>query len=197
MAEASPTRDADSSAESEAAVLPATSAARPRRWSAHRTAGLLVLVLFLGIVTGGSWFGLRYIERQTRENTGDSLHIVVAETQESLRAWYHAEREYVEHFSRDPRLVELTRRLLKLPRDHGAMPNGGVSDDLRACFRERGMGHDDLGFSLVSPERTNIFSMRGKDRGPLGSSVDNHARRSERARRPVQVARSRDSNAQR
>ena len=53
------------------------------RWCVARMVELSFVALFLSIVTGGAWLGLRYLEGRMRDDMGDSLRIVVSTTQES------------------------------------------------------------------------------------------------------------------
>ena len=58
------------------------------------------------------------------------------------------------------RLVELAKDQLTVPRTRDTLLASEASKDLRTYFHDRGFGHEELGFSLISPDLTNIFSMR-------------------------------------
>ena len=135
------------------------------RWCATRMVGLIVVAVFLSVVTGGAWLGLRYLERRVRERTGDSLRIVVETPHESLKAWFDAEREYAEQFARDPQLVQLAKEQTTLPRTRDALLASEGPKDLRLLFHHRGLRHEEQVFALIAPDLSNVFSVRESDVG--------------------------------
>ena len=68
--------------------------------SQSRWKWIFVALAFLTIVGLGARYGLQCVEERSRENAGSSLTAVVDTTQDSLREWYRAEREWRVGYSR-------------------------------------------------------------------------------------------------
>ena len=123
------------------------------------------VVLFLTIVIGGSWAGLRRIEQRTRERAGDSLRIVVETTQESLRAWLDNAQTYADRITSDPRVVELAARQLDVTRTQDSLLASVHVQELREYLRQSGAGRGETGFFIIAPDLQSVFSMRDQNVG--------------------------------
>lgn len=44
------------------------------------------MVIFLTVVVGGAWLGMRHVQQRTRADVGKSLEVVAATTREPLTA---------------------------------------------------------------------------------------------------------------
>ena len=130
-----------------------------------RSVALASVAVLLTLAFCGAWITLRQIESRTRENVGESLRIVAKATHESLQGWFEGEREYAERLFRHPRILELTQRLLSVPRTRSALLSSDAFAELRTHFDGIIETHGEIGVFVISPDLVNIFSMRDSNAG--------------------------------
>ena len=134
-------------------------------WGRSRLAGMVAMSFFLAAVLAGAWSGLGTLEGQHRQQTGESLQVVVATTQELLRSWLSEESRYLERWARDPQVVAFAEQLLKIPRMRQALVSSDVQQELRAYLRERDYRPGGMGFFIIAPDHINVASMRDANIG--------------------------------
>ena len=148
------------------AELPGGNGTAPRSGLPRRT-GLAAVLLFLAAALGGAWWGLGALERQHREETGESLEFIAGTTRELLRAWLSEETHYLERWARDPQVAEFGRRLLATPRSQAALVGSKAQRELRAYLRERDYRPGGMGFFIIAPDRVSVASMRDANIGTV------------------------------
>jgi len=125
--------------------------------------GIIVASSFLTMIVTVAWFGLQGLERQTRESTGESLEVIVKTAQSVLHAWIHGEKEHIQMYARDQRLVNLVTPLLLVPRTRDQLLASKALSAVRIYLKAIEEHHH--GFFIISPDLTNIGSMRDSNIG--------------------------------
>lgn len=108
---------------------------------------------------------LQRLNTQARLNVGESLSVVVRETQTALRAWYQGEEEHLEIFSRDSELVAAVSRLLEVPRTRDVLISAPEQIRVRQYFEKWGPHLYHNGFFIIAPDGTTIASLRDMNLG--------------------------------
>ena len=75
-----------------------------------------------------AWFALDRVEEKIQADVGEALQIVLETTQESLNLWVESYKFQLSQLAEDPRLISLTERQLRVPRNKNALLK---SDTLR------------------------------------------------------------------
>jgi len=129
--------------------------------SMQRPSILIILAIcFITLVTIVAWFTLGQIKEKIQATAGAALQIVLQSTQESLNMWVDSNKSYLNQIAEDPRLLMLTERQLRVPRDKTALLNSGILKELRVFFQYRKNQFDQADFSIISPDLINIASVR-------------------------------------
>jgi len=127
--------------------------------------GVIAGTVLVAAVVSYAWFGVRDLERRIRQGVGNTLSIVLTATQAALTASIDAEKEHVEEYARDPRLVSLAKQQAMIPRTREALQGSDALTALRAFFRSTGARHWQEGFFVIAKDYTNIASMRDENIG--------------------------------
>ena len=127
---------------------------------------LLILAgSFIVLVTFLAGFALERVKEKIQADVGDALQIVLQTTQESLNLWVESNKFQLTRLAEDPRLVSLTERQLRVPRNKDALIKSEALQELRAFFRPRKNQFGQAGFFIISPDYVNIGSMRDGNLG--------------------------------
>jgi diguanylate cyclase (GGDEF)-like protein len=127
--------------------------------------GLVFSGLFLITVIIVAWSALERIEAQSRTNSSETLRTVLETTQEALYIWVEQRRRDVLELASLPVVRELTQALLSEPRTGTALIASLHLEKLRDFMRPRLNKYSDKGFFIISPDMTNIASMRNENLG--------------------------------
>ncbi|MBT8369130.1 MAG: cache domain-containing protein, partial [Deltaproteobacteria bacterium] len=119
----------------------------------------IVLVIFL------AGFALERVKEKIQADVGDALQIVLQTTQESLNLWVESNKFQLTRLAEDPRLVSLTERQLRVPRNKDALIKSEALQELRAFFQPRKNQFGQAGFFIIAPDFVNIGSMRDGNLG--------------------------------
>jgi len=119
----------------------------------------IVLVVFL------VGFAIERVKAKIQTDAGDALQIVLQTTQESLNLWVESNKYQLTRLAEDPRLVSLTERQLRVPRNKDTLIKSEALQELRAFFRPRKNQFGQAGFFIISPDFVNIGSMRDGNLG--------------------------------
>lgn len=138
---------------------------QPSSGSGRRSTWTSLAILFFVVVGIGTWIGLSHIEKQTRENVGSSLSVVVGTIDDSLREWYRAERDFARRMARRPEVVSATRELLATSVTAEELTGHDAFRRLREFFSTKESSEGKLGIFLISVEERNLFSMRDSNVG--------------------------------
>jgi len=129
---------------------------------------LLILVgCFIVLVAVLAGFALDRVKEKIQADVGGALQIVLQTTQESLNLWVESNKFQLARLAEDPRLVSLTERQLRVPRNKDALIKSDALQELRAFFQPRKNQFGQAGFFIINPDFVNIGSMRD---GNLGAS---------------------------
>ena len=127
---------------------------------------LIILVsCFLVLVVVLAWFALGRVKEKIQADVGDALQIVLQTTQESLNLWSQSNKFHLSRLAKDPRLVSLTERQLRLPRNKISLSGSEILKELRAFFRHHKDEFEQAGFFVIAPDFVNIASMRDSNIG--------------------------------
>jgi hypothetical protein len=111
----------------------------------HTTSRRAIIVVsiatFMVVVLTGAFWGVREIERQTRENTGGVLRVTVETTHETLRLWAETQKTSVSTFARDPELTVATEQIFALHSNGRTV----LDSDSLASVQAHLLGHSDGG----------------------------------------------------
>ena len=121
---------------------------------------IILASLFIMLVVIIAWFALDRVKERIQADVSDALQIVLHTTQESLNLWVESNKFQLTRLAEDPRLVFLTSRQLRKPRNKKALLKSQALQELRDFFR---YGRDPFGqarYSIISPDFINIASMR-------------------------------------
>jgi len=128
----------------------------------------LLLILagcFIVLVALLAGFALDRVKAKIQADVGGALQIVLQTTQESLNLWVESNKFQLARLAEDPRLVSLTERQLRVPRNKDALIKSEALQELRAFFRPRKNQFGQAGFFIISPDFVNIGSMRDGNLG--------------------------------
>ena len=130
---------------------------------------LSILIILAGcfiiLVTFLAGFAFERVKEKIQADVGDALQIVLQTTQESLTLWVESNKFQLTRLAEDPRLVSLTERQLRVPRNKDALIKSEALQELRAFFRPRKNQFGQAGFFIISPDFVNIGSMRDGNLG--------------------------------
>ena len=125
----------------------------------------LVSCFLVLVVVLESWLALDRVKEKIQSDAGDALEIVLQTTQESLNLWSQSKKFHLSRLAKDPRLVSLTERQLRLPRNKISLSGSKILKELRGFF----LGHKDefgqAGFFVIAPDFVSIASQRDSNIG--------------------------------
>ena len=126
---------------------------------------IILACCFIMLVVILAWFALDRVKEKIQADVGDALQIVLHTTQESLNLWVESNKSQLIRLAEDPRLVSLTEQQLRIPRDKISLFESKTLMEIRAFFRRHRDRERLTGFFVISPDFTNIVSMRNDDIG--------------------------------
>ena len=126
---------------------------------------IILACCFIVLVSALTWFALGKVQEKLRADVSDALQIVLQTTRESLNLWVESNKFHLTRLAGDPRLVSLTERQLRVPRNKSALLKSEALQELRAFFRERRNEFGEAGFFIISSNFLNIASMRDENIG--------------------------------
>lgn len=121
--------------------------------------------LFLILVSSSAWLALERIKEESLKTIKDSLQTVTNTTHEALHIWIRNRQSSIVDIAQDNTLILLTKKLLQA---HNTPSNELESNEivniplqkLRFFMKKKMATHQDIGFSIISPDKKNIASMR-------------------------------------
>jgi hypothetical protein len=126
---------------------------------------LIFACSFIVLVTLMAGFALERVKEKIHTDAGNALQIVLQTIQESLNLWVESNKFQLTRLAEDPRLVSLTERQMRVPRNKDALIKSEALQELRAFFRPRKNQFGQAGFFIISPDLVNIGSMRDSNLG--------------------------------
>jgi PAS domain S-box-containing protein len=126
---------------------------------------MILATCFIMLVVVLAWFALDRVKGKIQADVGDALQIVLDTTHESLNLWVESNKSQLTRLAEDPHLVSLTEHQLLVPRNKISLFESKILMELRAFFRRHRDRERLTGFFIISPDFTNIASMRNSNIG--------------------------------
>ena len=126
---------------------------------------IILACCFIMLVVILAWFALDRVKEKIQADAGEALQIVLHTTQESLKLWVESNKSQLIRLAEDPRLVSLTEKQLVVSREKRSLFESKTLMEIRAFFRRHRDRERLTGFFVISPNFTNIVSMRNSDIG--------------------------------
>jgi PAS domain S-box-containing protein len=126
---------------------------------------IIMVCCFIMLVVVLAWFALDRVKQRIQADVSGALQIVLQTTHESLNLWVESNKFQLTRLAEDPRLLFLTVRQLKIPRNKKALLKSHTLQELRDFFRHGRDQFGQAGYYIISPEFINIASMRDEKIG--------------------------------
>ncbi|MFC1749307.1 response regulator [Pseudomonadota bacterium] len=140
-----------------------------------RFIALSALVVIATLVTALVWDALNKNRSWVVRSLQAELEIVLQSTVEGLESWVESEKRYLDQLGRDSRLVDITKRLMNVPTDKGAMQASQAMADARAFFVNHEKDFGEVGFFIINPERVTIGSRQDAFLGVKNFIAEDHS----------------------
>lgn len=131
----------------------------------------LLSSLFIGIFVSAiffvAWAALDYNKRNTLNKLANTLETVRDTTTEGLVVWLENKKEYLTHIAKEPRLIEITERILRVPKTPEDLKQSKALTDARYFFKQTEGIYKTNGFFIISPEHISIASRRDSNIGTI------------------------------
>ncbi len=127
--------------------------------------GMVLIGLFLVVVVLAAWFTVERTERQTREETGESLRTIVRTTHEALRVWLDSQRHELHMIARNTTLRTVVEQLLEVPRRPEQLRQSPHLAALRAHLADEMKRIGKLGFFVIARDGISVASLRDSNVG--------------------------------
>ena len=122
---------------------------------------------FLIMISVVAVVALKKIEQQTHHNTTESLQSVVNLTHESLTVWIESHKRAIERLAKNPKFQSLTQKHLLVNRSQESLLESPSLKKIRDHFFSLRDTQGNIGFFIVSPDYTNVASMRDANIGSI------------------------------
>jgi len=128
-----------------------------------RVIGMVVVAVFLGALVSAAWVALDRMERQVRNEMGSALTAVLQTTHEALRIWEDHHSGVIREIAGDPQFVNLTERLLRVPRNKAGLIASGELAGVRRYFAGLRRDNGNARFGIIASDQVGIASLRNND----------------------------------
>jgi two-component system, sensor histidine kinase and response regulator len=132
-----------------------------------RFISLLVLTISMMIVIILAYILLDAQKSQLETQTKENLQTVLNTTDKSIELWIKNNLDQIEFDAEDPRLIELTKKVLQVPRDRASLMNSKDLQELRNYLTNYDYYPFSEGFFIIAPDRINVASMRDSNMGEI------------------------------
>ena len=126
---------------------------------------MILAACFIMLVVVLAWFALDRVKGKIQAGVGDALQIVLHTTHEALNLWVESNKSQLTRLAEDPHLVSLTEHQLLVPRNKISLFDSKILMELRVFFQRHRDRERQTGFFIISPDFTNIVSMRNSNIG--------------------------------
>ena len=130
-----------------------------------RKAGMVASVLLSIMMVVSTWVVLKDIRSRIQEDLREALQGVLKNTHDALCYWVEKQEVVITRFATDPRLVSIVESQLAEYQQTGSIEGTSGLDELRKYFDERERLFGKIGFFIITPDGTNIGSMRDNNLG--------------------------------
>ena len=125
-------------------------------------AGLSVFVLIVAFI---GWYMLEHNKTEHLLNVDENLRGVISVNEDRLDLWLKERISYLARLGRDPKLVAITQRLLKVEPNQQALLASGALREARFFFQNTEDIFQNIGFFVINPDYVSIGSMRDANLG--------------------------------
>jgi signal transduction histidine kinase/CheY-like chemotaxis protein/ABC-type amino acid transport substrate-binding protein len=127
----------------------------------------VVAVLFLG------WLAMQNAEERIRHDVGSSLENSLVTTIQRMNFWVSQQQEFIRQLGRQPQLVSITEELLTVAPKRNTLLASRPLQQAREFFSGDSLEmFEHLGFFIISPDDTNLGSMRDSNIGDRNLIAD-------------------------
>ena len=141
-------------------------------------AGLSIFVL---IVASLGWYMLERNRQEHLIDVDENLRGVLSISEDRLNLWLQERLSYFARLGRDPALVAITQRLLRVEPNKRTLLASSALREARFFFQNAGDLFPHTGFDLIDPEQISIGAMRDAGLGARHRMVDHHPELLQRA----------------
>jgi PAS domain S-box-containing protein len=138
---------------------------------------LLVLAglsVFLVIVFAIGWFNLEKNQQTHMEDVKRTLSGTLSIFQDRLDLWLVERKSYMKQLGRNPELVSLTKRLLRVAPEKNMLLASAELQGMRSFFRDSKDIFANIGFFVINPDHISIGSRRNTNVGTLNLISKEH-----------------------
>ena len=121
-----------------------------------KTTGLVLVVLFLGVVALAAWITVREAEKDTRAEAGHNLLSVLTTTHETLKAWAGSETNRIRNIARNPGLISLVEELLFVERNAKELSESIELQAIRNWLKVHFGIQAKSPFSIITPDGLQV-----------------------------------------
>ncbi|HEY9080291.1 PAS domain S-box protein [Magnetovibrio sp.] len=123
-----------------------------------------ILVIFVAAV---GWFAYEHNRSRIVAGVGLNLRTVLSSTVERLRIWREEKESLVAQLGQSPELFNLTRDLIKIPRNAQALRASAIQTEIRAVFLRNEKTNGARDFYIISQDGTTLASMDDRGLGQI------------------------------
>jgi PAS domain S-box-containing protein len=131
---------------------------------------LLVLAglsFFLVVVFVIGWINLERSRKMHLEDESRFLNGVLSVFQDRLDLWLFERKSFMKQFGSNPRLVAISKRLLKVSPEKEALLASNELQEMRSFFKKNNDIFPNIGFFIIDPNHISIGSRRDRNVGSL------------------------------
>ncbi len=126
---------------------------------------LILVGLFIIVVLVLAAVSLRSIENRVRNGAGKALQAVLYTTNEALHVWVADHKKVVMEIASQPRLLELAKMQLSIPRDGESLLKSPTLGQIRSYLQPTLERRGYVGIFIIAPDKINVASMRDANVG--------------------------------
>jgi len=127
--------------------------------------GILTASFIVIVILVLSSLALNKIKEQINYEIQENLHTILITTHKALDFWIENKINDAQMIVGRPDVRQLTKELLSLPRNKASLRNSDSLQKVREIMQPWIDKHSDLGIFIISPDGTNIASMRDENLG--------------------------------
>ncbi|WNC71358.1 ABC transporter substrate-binding protein [Thalassotalea psychrophila] len=133
----------------------------------NRSLVTLVNGILIAVAIILAWWALENIEDKVKQNMQGSLLAVLNTSQEALKLWSSEQKRQLKSHAVHTEVITETKQQLKNYQQGFELKNTDELKELRTLFGDLQERGDRLGFFIIAPDGTNIFSMRDANLGAV------------------------------
>jgi polar amino acid transport system substrate-binding protein len=132
-----------------------------------RMYAIIGLSLLITVVSVLGWLTLQRNKEKILADVQANLENVLQTTSERLDIWIEQRKFFIQQLGRNPDLVAITERLLKVEPYRNTLPASAPLADMRNFLETKQDVFGDIGFFIINPDLINIGSKRETNLGAM------------------------------